>query len=304
MTDVNFLEDARAEVLTGLPHDRNNPALVAELNALPLPQLLLVYLNWRRRLIRPVPRHVHVSQELQARRLTGRRARVVAEILRALKNGGDLTHRLSESIVRDGYSHRSSSKTRDKDWLLTDWGIHHLHLGSARSGVKEFCRRTKALLFVAIRPEDAYVIDLLDHSTFDDVRLIEIVVRNWPHAGLAYALSGVTLGQMPSQAERRVLRKVGIVSPVMVDGLAYIVSPITTAGTTVADANDTANLIRLICDIERRVRDDPGYVVELVRKAGIAYPVTPARPRFAFFGNGAYGIYDAANDVGIGLGYF
>jgi hypothetical protein len=93
-------------------------------------------------------------------------------------------------------------------------------------------------------------------------------------------------------------------APVVVDGTPYIFSPVTTAGTAATDSQAASALFRLISDVERQIRDDPGHVVRLIQMAGIECPVVPASPCFAFFENGAYGIYDTTNDVGIGLGYF
>jgi hypothetical protein len=63
-----FHEDIRKEVKRCLPNYR---ARVAELDQLDPGDVLLIYMNWRSRLIHPHPRQVNISKELLARRNQG-----------------------------------------------------------------------------------------------------------------------------------------------------------------------------------------------------------------------------------------
>jgi hypothetical protein len=48
--------------------------------------------------------------------------------------------------------------------------------------------RAGPLLFVSFRRNDAYLVDVLAHGAWNDQRLVEIVMTNWPEAGFFFKL--------------------------------------------------------------------------------------------------------------------
>jgi hypothetical protein len=62
---MDLIRDLRGEILAHLPYDKNNATAIAELSAMRESDLLILFLNWRSRLIHPHPREVYISNEIQ-----------------------------------------------------------------------------------------------------------------------------------------------------------------------------------------------------------------------------------------------
>jgi hypothetical protein len=80
-------------------------------------------------------------------------------------------------------------------------------------GGSGFVERAGDLLFAAFKPDDAYLIGVYGHLT-DWARrdILEVVVHNWPDAGIMLATFAVGLTQQFADAERQELRHAGISS--------------------------------------------------------------------------------------------
>jgi hypothetical protein len=98
---MNLEEDIREFVLKSLPHD---PKFTAELQAKTAQELLVIYGNWRSRLVSMSPRQVHRSNVLMANPLSSdlRYKPGLDAIVAKLLNGQDVTPHLSRAI-RYGY---------------------------------------------------------------------------------------------------------------------------------------------------------------------------------------------------------
>jgi hypothetical protein len=73
------------------------------------------------------------------------------------------------------------------DWMLNDTGIHHLHLGRGLNR-KGQVNGTKQLLFVVVRNEVVYFVEVFEHSrpedtcaSWADERAFQIAQSNWPY---------------------------------------------------------------------------------------------------------------------------
>lgn len=71
------------------------------------------------------------------------------------------------------------------DYLVYDWGIHHLHLSSSHDLDPYFTKRTDELLFVYIKFDNAYFLDVSKHNSyvkdiFADKKWLEIINHDWP----------------------------------------------------------------------------------------------------------------------------
>jgi len=95
------------------------------------------------------------------------------------------------------------------DALLSDWGIHHLHLNLVLDA-NDFRRRSDRLLFVRVRPEELYFIAIGDHTSWSDVELIEVIHRNWPETIAQHCIPGLPAPRTTwSSRERQQLRNAG-----------------------------------------------------------------------------------------------
>ena len=199
------------------------PDPTATLRQLDFRSLHQVYAAWRGRVPQARPRRVHISSDLLDNhdRLAYSDGLVAA--LGEIAHGHDLRPRTSTAIEH-AYTPwtppllaRGRPGQRHVDRLLADWGLHHLHLGTTPHPKRpEFVSRTRHVLFVAFKPEDAYLVDVAEHESdganWSALKLLEIVVRNWPEAGILVASTfavGLTNGNW-SDEDRRALRRAGI----------------------------------------------------------------------------------------------
>ena len=211
-----------------------------ELAQMSLASLLIRWFNWQDRFPAARKRTVHESAELLSSQQAVTHASELATIKQEIEAGTDLTPRLSRLTntpyvpsTQQGPLHQRA----DIDLLLSDWGIHHLHLGQggARSG---------PLLFVVFRPNDAYLLLILEHGAWNDISLIETIARNWPDDGLLLGplRGGLALAQHISAADRKLYRQGGVATVIDVDGKLYLPRGLTTGGTAI-DVTTRSNVV-------------------------------------------------------------
>lgn len=120
----------RRHVLAEMPEDPSK-----ELASKSLPDLLLIYGNWRSRLIAAIPRSAHESSELRVSPAYRRHAPVLDAIKHKISAGEDLTTHLSRGVKvayePEGLAPEELKRRRDRDLLIADWGMHHLHLSTS-----------------------------------------------------------------------------------------------------------------------------------------------------------------------------
>jgi hypothetical protein len=217
----------RRHVLAAMPQE------ATFLKTLDLGSLLIEYRVWRGQFIRPQPREVFESRELSASDLRERNQNVLDGLIAKLEAGEDVNAYLSGSVQRIPRSRRGHLAPRDQ--LLSEWGIHHLHLSDQVAG-DGFVRRTNDVLFVAFKDDAAFLIGIYGHPDTENWAAPDIfatMVRNWPDRGLASQLRGVIgLAQQFDDEDRAKLRKAGVSTPVEVDGKVY--SPLASLGQTTA----------------------------------------------------------------------
>jgi len=161
--------------------------------------LCVYYLNAVKRRIEPRPRPVERAPALASNPLSQPFAVVIDEIEAASRRGDDLAARLSKSI----------DDLRYDDAMLNDWGIHHLHLGPLGVGPGAWAGRTGPLLFVFVREDRIYFLDVLRHGAGQRpwIRrdLVEIIHVNWPDVIRPYRVNAVGSARL-SDNEVAVLR--------------------------------------------------------------------------------------------------
>ncbi len=222
---MGFLVDqlrakVREHYLAKLPSDQ-----AATLANRTLDDVLVVYGTWRSRFVAARLRKAHLSRELQSSQKYAQHRMVLDEIVRHIEAGDDLAPYISTgiSVAHDeGGARKKPGSRRDRDLLVADWGIHHLHL-STKSGPRGFKERTSDLLLVVFTADDAYIIGIYPHGSWALLELLEIYVRNWPDAGtLAQSRYAIGLSQKYSDTDRFELRSAGVSGPVEIDGRVYV----------------------------------------------------------------------------------
>jgi hypothetical protein len=282
------------------------PEYRAELGGKGARDLLVLFMNWRSRQVDPQPRSVHKARTLLANRHMAdpRYAGAVAAIERQLAVGGNVNAHLSERIL-EGYEPQPSKKPKkltrrlDLDMLLNDWGLHHLHL-STLTAPNGFKARTGPLLVAAFRPNDAYLIDIIEHGDWTNDHLVKAMVEEWPDAGLAQRLNGVTPDTLTAD-QRRALRNNGVNAPVNVNGVAYMPGlGFSGAGTTVRAARDAdAVMLNLgwFCD---QMEADARCAAKQFAPKGLILPLDTDL-HFEVFPEGGYGIVEGRTGYRIRL---
>lgn len=209
---------------------------MAPLEPLTLANLLIEYRVWRHRFVAPVPRKVVISRELRVSGVGSYQAAFDA-IKQKIERGEDLTPHLS-TLIHQPFRSASATRQGNRDYLLSDWNVHHLHLATRLrpNGTSE---RTKDVMFAMFLQDTAYLMCLYPHpkeANWADEDIFAIVVRNWPNASLVHqSLSGATMVNKPSNEEHLKLREAGVMTPMEIDGKLYVPANmgLTTAGTSI-----------------------------------------------------------------------
>jgi hypothetical protein len=294
--------EIRTAVLSALP-----PVAAAELANEDLVSLLISYGSWRARFVPATPRQVHESRELQQHPRRGQYEPALRRILDEVNAGEDLTPRLS-GRVHTAHLPESASRGRprhereDRDLLLADWGLHHLHLGSRWR--KGRYTRTDDVLIAYFTATDAYLVDIANHAeNWAAVRLLEIIVCNWPQIAEGWRSRGATgLSQQFSDEERLALRNAGVTVLVEVDGAVYCPVPAgqCLAGTPLAVARHVNEVMHQLNTIDGWFLEQPEWLQEHVAAKGHRLPPDAVwAPRVH---DGRYGLVEGKSGIFVPLG--
>ena len=272
-------ESIRQWVLTNLPYDQTNAALDAYLKGLDASRLLIVYYNWDKRFIRPRRRAVNQSNALRRNPLATQLASELAHIIDDIEDGRDLTRYLSEDIVRAvvDVPGRNVSR-RDLDLMLNDWAVHHLHLSTTMQP-NGFVVRSDPLLFVAFRPEAAYLIDIMKHGDWTRDHVLEVMIDEWPAAGVVHEVKGALPNPQSSritEQQRRALTKAHIDATFEYNGKLYMPADgLTSAGTSESVTFTVNSVMRTIRGFENTMAANPDSLKAQFAQAGVTYPNQP-----------------------------
>jgi len=176
------------------------------------------WVRLQNRSLAAVPRTVRESPELLMHDLGAGTRASVATIRSEFERGDNLTHRLSREFYKSGFN----------DFLFNTFGIHHMHLGVLGQGKDRTKQHTMSggvheLLFVIVRREEAYFLDVLDHDVFDDAAmtksLVQIAQRNWPSVLEQYVIQAEDADLSFEEAFK--MAKSGFTVPFEVDGVIF-----------------------------------------------------------------------------------
>lgn len=211
---------SREHMLSQMPQDPGE-----ELAAMELGALTIAYGTWRSRLIPAQPRECHVSAELAASPKAVEHGPALDAIIDEIEAGTDLRAHLSRRVKtahQSGAEGERLGNRRDRDLLVADWGIHHLHLTITVQS-DGYVGRSGDLLFGVFTASDAFLIGIYPHGSWGLKEMLEILARNWPDDGPMHRLRGVVgLTQEWGDRELMQLRAAGIATAaVMIDGEAW-----------------------------------------------------------------------------------
>ena len=84
----------------------------------------------------------------------------------------------------------------DRDTLLKGWNVHHLHLSTrmaTKGKNKGFVKRDDLVLLCYFTDTDAYLLEVIDHDSFESAKPLDIMKQNWPSLLAQHRVPGVTL---------------------------------------------------------------------------------------------------------------
>jgi hypothetical protein len=273
---MSLIESVAAWVLAALPYDRSDPVVLTALKAKHPGALLVLYHNWRTRLVSANPRRVLRSDVFDKNPVAAQRPEIIAAVIADIEQGNDLTKYLSRRVTR-GFelpakpTQKKLNRLQHLDLLLNEWRIHHLHL-STTVGADGFVERDDPLLFAMFMRGNAYLLDIGTHDTFADDQLVEIAVRNWPSDQLFIELKGILGlrgGKPYSSDDRKKLRGAGIASFVQIG--TQVFSPpggISTAGTSTQASMWANRVMRTLQNFDAQMQKDPSDIINLIKEHG------------------------------------
>lgn len=180
MTDVDAILDHsrrfqtfRKELIRIIPRLPNDKASLKALQSKRYADLLIIYMCWRLRHIAIRPRTVVGRSVLDNDPRANTLRPNIEAFISMVETGSDLGPYISLKTHRQGYVLKAdpektdSATWEDKDFLLNVMGFHHFHLGLHQEA-KGFIARTKYVLFAFVSRDTFQILDLFDHSVFDD----------------------------------------------------------------------------------------------------------------------------------------
>lgn len=223
-----------------------------------------VAIMWGNVRLRHIPRRPRTSvwsEELRRRPLDSETRAVVRRVCVASEKGKNLNPHLSRKHLTASFN----------DLLFNDWRVHHMHLGP-RGGRRT--GRTGALLFVLVTDDRLHLLDLGDHETFGEVRLMEIAYRNFPDAlPLVHAPGLRPTGRCATGDERVAARAAGIHALVEIeDKVFFSAGGITTSGDNSRAVSAADRVLDELARLEAGIRAAPDRVADDIAAAGGVRP--------------------------------
>jgi hypothetical protein len=245
----------------------------ADLYRMGTPELLGRYVNWADRFVTPRPRRVVTWEGFLRHGSAQAHWEAVLLLARKIERANDLTSFLSEDIHRLGYvpSERKRKSTkrrgvewRDKDYALNAFGTHHLHLRPKGS---------RELLYVTFSRDDAFLMMLGDHDSFDDGTLAQAVTES--RAGTIHVLRDILDAASPRtiQQQNR-LQRYGFSTVYPVGGQVVMGALLSSAGTSPLHTRHADRVTLTIRELETQL-DEQSFGRGLFEGNGRSYPAAP-----------------------------
>jgi hypothetical protein len=235
LVEADFIEDLRKMLSSNLSADGYtfDPNATAE-------TLLHHDLQIRHRRIEQKPRSVSWSRELLA---PSRDAELRLKEVRGPANSShgrawDALRRIEAAVTAGAdlnlYTSRDMAPSNERaftrnDWMLNDTGMHHFHMGAGLNSNGQI-NGTKDLLFVIVKSDVVYFVELFEHSSPKDERAswadesaFQIAQSNWPDLFQPAPLLRSNAGHSPITHEQRTAlsKKNGNAPLTALDGTQY-----------------------------------------------------------------------------------
>jgi len=109
------------------------------------------------------------------------------------------------------------------DHLLTDWGIHHFHLGAVDDAHdSRFVARTGPVLYAFLTANRFLALCIDKHGTWADPQLLQVLHSQWPEVIAFCQVAEKVLNPLSRESEIRAFRQAGINAFVqLADGTVY-----------------------------------------------------------------------------------
>lgn len=195
--------------------------------------------------------NVYYSNELKQNSFYVNNGAYIDRIRDKAKAGEDLTPHASTLL----------ENIQAKDDMLADWGIYHLHPGHGTRAARSsgFVNRAGELLFVFPDGHNLYFLDVLDHRSWTNYSLIEIIDNNWPAIINQYRLNDVIeLAYEPTEQELYELRK-NQVNAFFRVGRSFFIGPgggLATNGASNRAVKMALNVKKLLNDYSKQLQEE------------------------------------------------
>lgn len=196
------LVDLKADLVARIP--KRSQIAQADLESKSLSEVIIRYLSWQARLIRPRPREIVIWPEVEASNHHEAYADEIANIAEGFRTGDDMNPYLSTQVRTHAYAADlppPTTQLTNEEWVKRSWrgkdrmrvtvDAHHLHLGGRQADGT--VARSGPLLFAGITPERAFFLTIGDHTSFDD-GAVSGIMHDRLDAFLASQGGGVMLG--------------------------------------------------------------------------------------------------------------
>lgn len=200
--------------------------------------MLIDLVEWLLRRPDRCPRQVHRSRVLRNKVLRPLEIQGLDCIMTCMQSGSNLLPFLGTATSALRQRHKEvpkigSAKGNQRwqpDWLFTDWGIHHFHLGPDLEAKGKKVLRSDRVLFAYLTNTDAYLIDVLPHKQSDgvvwaDKGILQTLSEEWPDVMKRFELRGLmppAQGDGFTSPEIQSLRQAGVAPTVTINNKVYM----------------------------------------------------------------------------------
>ncbi|MDG4811938.1 hypothetical protein P8629_02860 [Hydrogenovibrio sp. 3SP14C1] len=162
------LKKFKSELIKEIPFFPNNRETKESLESESLSGVLLAYLNWKSRQIRPAIRKSLISPNVTASPHWQIYKEQINDIIDKSNRGEDLNPYLSLQAHDKGYTiiGRDDDQWLDKDQILNTKGLYHFHLSSVQMP-RGHMDRTNELLFAYVTHDTFQTLGIFTHSVFE-----------------------------------------------------------------------------------------------------------------------------------------
>ena len=265
---MNFEEDIRKQIIQLLKDDKikfNEKESTRN--------LLISYLNFLNRLILPIPRKVHISDNIENiienNELDKKYIDALLKFKDHFEKGIDMNSTLSKNIFYSDISikeRQNLTYKKTRDYLLDDWGIHHLHLD------KDKGNRSKYLLFIKVTNNEIYFIDILSHNeknVFAKQELLETLYRNWNFLLEKYKYPGAIAAHFKfTDKEITEARKRGTIIFIQINNNVYgpMGGGLASSGTNMMHSVDANYILNESKNIENYIKNNYEHIKKQIQK--------------------------------------